>query len=84
MECPICHEINNKELFTTSCNHVFHKKCIDKWFKLKSTCPCCRTNLLFLYMQVVSPNVTIRRYLTRDAIDAIISRNFIRRRIENQ
>lgn len=27
-----------------NCNHTFHKKCIDKWFKLsyKTSCPICR------------------------------------------
>ncbi|VVU95090.1 Ring finger domain [seawater metagenome] len=24
------------------CNHVFHKKCIDKWLKNKKECPICR------------------------------------------
>ncbi len=25
------------------CNHAFHKKCVDKWFKTSSnTCPICR------------------------------------------
>ena len=28
------------------CNHFFHKKCIDKWLKNKSTCPHCRTDLM--------------------------------------
>ena len=28
------------------CNHQFHKKCIDKWFKKnKRECPICRKNL---------------------------------------
>jgi hypothetical protein len=28
------------------CNHVYHKKCIDKWLKKKATCPICRDKLL--------------------------------------
>jgi hypothetical protein len=28
-----------------SCNHVFHKKCVDKWLKSKSNCPICRNEL---------------------------------------
>jgi hypothetical protein len=30
-----------------SCNHVFHKKCIDRWFrKGKTDCPMCRTVII--------------------------------------
>ncbi len=28
-----------------SCNHIFHKKCVDKWLKTKSNCPVCRNEL---------------------------------------
>jgi len=29
----------------TKCKHIFHKECIDKWIKLKLTCPQCRTEI---------------------------------------
>ena len=51
MKCSICLEANPCEKL--SCNHVFHKKCIENWFwqgKEKNTiggiydsCPLCRT-----------------------------------------
>jgi hypothetical protein len=28
-----------------NCNHIFHKKCVDKWLKTKSNCPICRNEL---------------------------------------
>ena len=28
-----------------ACNHIFHKKCVDKWLKSKSNCPICRNEL---------------------------------------
>ena len=40
--CSICLTditLDKKEL---SCNHMYHKKCIDKWLERKSTCPVCR------------------------------------------
>lgn len=40
--CSICLEENVD--YTTNCNHVFHKKCFDKW-KHNNTCPYCRTEL---------------------------------------
>ena len=27
---------------TLECNHYFHKKCIDKWFKNSNFCPLCK------------------------------------------
>ena len=49
-KCPICLcGIENKALFTwirTTCNHVFHKRCLDEWkVSAKNSCPLCRTNL---------------------------------------
>ncbi len=47
--CFICFEkYKEKELKRKlpHCNHFFHKKCIDKWLKNKSTCPHCRSDLM--------------------------------------
>ena len=45
--CSICLENYKKGTYKRmlSCNHIFHKKCVDKWFKNGSngnTCPVCR------------------------------------------
>jgi len=41
IECCICYEgvIEGKML---SCGHIYHKECIDEWFKEKRICPYCR------------------------------------------
>jgi hypothetical protein len=41
IECCICYEgvIEGKIL---SCGHIYHKECIDEWFKEKRICPYCR------------------------------------------
>ncbi len=47
--CFICFDkYQEKELKRKlpHCNHCFHKKCIDKWLKNKSTCPHCRCDLM--------------------------------------
>lgn len=51
--CIICHnQIKNKKKFKLNmCNHIFHYKCIKKWFKILSEqknllhhCPICRAS----------------------------------------
>ena len=47
--CPICiDELKKGEYYRTlECSHVFHKKCIDNWFKKDhSDCPMCRKKIL--------------------------------------
>jgi hypothetical protein len=48
-QCPIC--IDNfccgEYQRTLECSHVFHRKCIDRWFKKgKNDCPMCRTKII--------------------------------------
>lgn len=46
MCCSICLEtINSKHNKVTKCGHTFHKKCIGKWLKTKSSCPMCRKTI---------------------------------------
>ena len=53
-ECSICYEILTSNVYVRklSCNHEFHKKCIDKWLytqfqesKDDFTCPMCRRHI---------------------------------------
>jgi len=46
--CPICldtiRKVNSKRVIIQECcNKPFHKKCINKWYKIKKICPLCRT-----------------------------------------
>ena len=40
VQCPICLETDTGPWYTTSCGHVFHTACIQKWNR--NTCPLCR------------------------------------------
>ena len=44
-ECSIC--LDNisfrQHVRSLGCNHAFHKKCIDNWFKRNRRCPICRS-----------------------------------------
>lgn len=42
VQCSICLDENENDLYTTSCNHCFHDKCIKQWLDKKNTCPNCR------------------------------------------
>ena len=53
VECAICHDSQTEDgvatqYITTTCNHRFHKKCLEEWFNQSNnttspTCPMCRT-----------------------------------------
>ena len=48
LDCPICLEAFREDdhvawsLRLTSCSHVFHSVCIQRWLASSYTCPCCR------------------------------------------
>lgn len=41
--CAICLEEISEEKEKLDCKHEFHKKCIYEWFKIKRSCPLCRS-----------------------------------------
>ena len=50
-DCSVCLEMIKKGQYyrqLDNCFHYFHKKCIDKWFKINydMTCPICRCSYL--------------------------------------
>ena len=47
-DCLICHEdIKCKQFYRQlpTCEHKYHKKCIDQWIFKNPTCPTCRKNI---------------------------------------
>ncbi|GMI98588.1 hypothetical protein like AT2G04240 [Hibiscus trionum] len=48
-DCPVCRcEFEpESEVNLLSCNHLFHRECVEKWVRyLRGTCPLCRTPLV--------------------------------------
>ena len=47
INCSICLEdmTNVDNQTTTTCDHTFHRDCIDRWLARHNTCPVCRTQL---------------------------------------
>lgn len=43
--CCICYEtLNGQVNVITSCKHIFHSDCFQKWIKIDQSCPMCRNN----------------------------------------
>ena len=44
-ECSICMEelTDDSNIKVTTCMHVYHRHCLDRWLIKKNTCPECRT-----------------------------------------
>ena len=43
--CAICREVmesDGGDVHTTPCGHDFHIHCIDRWNRVRPTCPLCR------------------------------------------
>ena len=47
--CSICLEQLDNSLFKYKlpCEHIFHRDCIDRWFKIKHNCPYCRKYAIY-------------------------------------
>ena len=45
MECSICLENIDNFFYITTCNHIFHNKCINNCLKHRNSCPLCRKRL---------------------------------------
>jgi hypothetical protein len=46
--CTIClkEDINENDIYTTDCNHIFCNECLDDWFKRgNQSCPLCRSQI---------------------------------------
>lgn len=39
--CCVCTETIENDPYMTTCFHLYHKKCIEVWFKTKRICPSC-------------------------------------------
>ena len=42
-ECAICLDESELEWKKLTCEHLFHKDCVDRWLMENDTCPICRS-----------------------------------------
>ena len=58
-ECTIClDKIKNTDKKVLSCNHIFHKNCVDTWLQETPNCPLCRRRQTSS-MPVIENDITI-------------------------
>ena len=45
--CSICLDDykEGETIIKLNCNHIYHKKCLEKWLLKNKTCPCCKTEI---------------------------------------
>lgn len=62
--CPICYDDNFSDnendpscRYTTSCGHIFHTSCINRWYLNSNTCPCCRTEVFERQLTSIDPSL---------------------------
>jgi hypothetical protein len=46
IECCICYDEHDKNVYKTYCGHVYCKSCLDRSLKINKTCPYCRSVLV--------------------------------------
>lgn len=61
-KCSIClsnYKVGEFKRVLPICKHTYHKKCIDKWFKLckNKFCPLCKASYNEIYQECVDCNV---------------------------
>lgn len=67
--CSVCLEEfkDNETISKTSCNHMFHKNCLETWLNTNTKCPFCRNTLK------EENNYLINRRNLEDRIDMFIN-----------
>lgn len=67
MECSIClSSIKNSRKYELSCGHIFHKKCIDRWYEIKkdNICPYCKNKDINIDMILIATRILNKNKLT--------------------
>lgn len=74
--CAICQDelIEGERVRAiTVCQHMFHAKCLDEWFRRKLECPLCRTGIEETVIVPVGNDID-RNALTYAVVDGILKK----------
>tara|TARA_Y100000816_G_C25689347_1_gene364753 strand:+ start:63 stop:563 length:501 start_codon:yes stop_codon:yes gene_type:complete len=45
-KCLNCINKNDRRIYFTECDHIFHGQCMDKWLRENPNCPLCRNRVI--------------------------------------
>ena len=75
MDCPIClGDIEQKDKVITNCNHIYHKQCLEKWYKVSHRCPLCRESTFNISLDKRSRNYWAKKAERESEISLSASR----------
>lgn len=74
-DCIICYDNKENEWLTLECRHIYHKKCITQWMRIRMTCPICVQTIQPHHIEnrerVIEIDDTIRTYCDRNTVTII-------------
>lgn len=56
VRCVVCMRGTHTKIKVEPCKHIFHRRCIEKWLRWKSTCPVCLVELITISPDTCSTN----------------------------
>lgn len=77
--CSICFDSMNNSKTTLRCGHTFHESCINRWIKIKPTCPLCR-RILKYQLKIRArkfKNIFVRYTIICNEYDLIIKKYYL-------
>jgi len=72
-KCPVCRDVRQDVAYTTPCNHMFCLGCIQRWAKLRDSCPLCRTAMQTIRVSVRGDNQYVECIVSPPAVPVPIS-----------
>ena len=75
--CIICFDDVSSEKRTLTCNHSYHKKCINEWIKTKNSCPICRCVIPLNKKQKIRKFFKTTYKITKHLISGVVAVIFV-------
>ncbi|XP_031471944.1 uncharacterized protein LOC116244414 [Phasianus colchicus] len=71
--CSICRDVRQDIAYASPCNHMFCLGCIQRWARLRDSCPLCRTAMKTIRVSVRGDNEYVECIVSPPAVPVPIS-----------